>query len=99
MPKRTGLHKELFDLCKYIAASAEGLPREPKDYGPARLVEVLSRCSGIIDKHFGDEFLRYVAKDIDEQYTTYLMSDKDAFQELLVSVVRRFAQEASKPEV
>jgi len=99
MLERTGLHKELFDLCKYIAASAEGLRREPKDYGAARLLEVLSRCSGIIDKHFGDEFLRYVAKDIKEQYATYLMSDKDAFQELLVKTVKEFAQSVSKREV
>jgi len=32
---------ELFDLCTYIAASAEGLKDEPKDYGPLRLLEVL----------------------------------------------------------
>lgn len=93
--KRVGLHKELFDLCKYIAASAEGLPEEPKDYGPARLLEVLSRLSKIIHRNFGDEFLHTIAREIDKEYVKALMTDKNAFYKLLMKISSSLAKEGN----
>ncbi len=44
---------ELFELCSYIAASAEGLRDEPKDYGPLRLLEVLACLAELAASEYG----------------------------------------------
>ena len=56
------LKGELFDICEYIVASAEGLEDEPKDYAPERLLEVLRRLVKLLQSlsnrdGFGDEIL------------------------------------------
>ena len=39
---------KLFNLCVYIAASADGLKNELRGYGPLRLLEVLSQLATLV---------------------------------------------------
>ncbi len=84
---------KLFDLCAYIAASAAGLKDEPKDYGPLRLLEVLSRLAALAAEEYGDDFLREVAEEADEG-GELVLRDREGFYHFLEELVRRFAREA-----
>lgn len=84
---------ELFDLCTYIAASAEGLRTEPKDYGPLRLLEVLSRLASLAAVEYGDAFLGEVAKEVDEKMGL-VISDREGFYRFMEELVAKFAKEA-----
>lgn len=86
------LRRELFDVCEYIVASAEGLENEPKDYAPVRLLEVLRRIAKILrnisDK---DTFWDEVIEEIDEN-KGLLMKDREAFYHFLHKLTVKFAR-------
>ena len=85
--------EELFDLCMYIATSAEGLKDEPKDYGPLRLLEVLERIALYAAKSYNDVFLREIAGEVSEN-KDLVMTDNERFYRALENLVVRFASEA-----
>jgi hypothetical protein len=82
---------DVFDLCVYIATSARGLKDEPKDYGPIRLLEVLSRLADHACAETDDPFLKEVAAEAATKLRL-VMTDRDAFyaylEQLVVSLVR-----------
>jgi len=86
---------ELFDLCMYIAASAEGLKDEPKDYGSLRLLEVLSRLAELAATEYKYPFLEKMAKEVKEKQSL-LMTDKEVFYHFLSRLVVKFAEEAKR---
>jgi len=86
---------ELFDLCMYITASAEGLKDEPKDYGPLRLIEVLSRLAKLAATDYNDCFLGEIAREVKEK-ESLVMTDREAFYHSLRRLVVKFAEEAKR---
>ena len=84
---------ELFGLCVYIAASAEGLKDEPKDYGPLRLLEVLARLARLIATEYGDSFLEGIASEI-ERKQNLVMTSKKEFYHFIEQLTIKFAREA-----
>jgi len=85
---------ELFNLCAYIATSAEGLKDEPKDYGPLRLLELLSRLATLAAE-YGDSFLKGIAEEVDEKQGL-VMTNRKAFYDFLEQLVIQFTKEAKK---
>ena len=86
---------ELFDICTYIAASAEKLKDEPKDYGPLRLLEVLSQLATLGATEYDDNFLREVVQQVKEKQGL-VMADRRAFYDFLTQLVIQFVKEAKK---
>ena len=86
---------DVFELCAYIAASAEGLKGEPKDYGPLRLLELLSRLANLAATEYGDPFLKKVATEVDAKQDL-VMTDKGAFYDYLRQLVVDFVKEAKR---
>lgn len=84
---------ELFDLCLYMAASAEGLRWEPKDYGPLRLLEVLSRLARLVAEEYKDDFLEGIAEEVDRG-KNLVMIDRKEFYQLIKNLVIKLVQEA-----
>ena len=84
---------ELFDICTYIVASAEKLRDEPKDYGPLRLLEVLSQLATLGATEYDDSFLREVVQRVKEKQGL-VMADRKAFYDFLSQLVIQFAKEA-----
>ena len=85
----------LFDICTYIAASAEKLNDEPKDYGPLRLLEVLSQLAILGATKYDDNFLREVVQQVKEKQGL-VMADRKAFYDFLTQLVIQFVKEAKK---
>jgi len=88
-------NKELFNLCMYLAASAEGLKDEPKDYAPLRLLEVLSRLAESAAAEYNDQFLQRIVAEIND-HQNLVMTDKPAFYRFIERLVVEFAQEAKR---
>ena len=86
---------ELFDICTYIVASAEKLRDEPKDYGPLRLLEVLSQLAALGATEYDDSFLREVVQKVKEK-RVLVMADRKAFYDFLTQLVILFVKEAKK---
>lgn len=90
------LKRELFDICEYIVASAEGLEDEPKDYAPVRLLEVLRRLVKVLqslsDK---DGFWDEILASIDEN-RGLLMKDREAFYHFLHELTIGFVRERKR---
>ena len=82
---------ELLNLCAYIAASAEGLRDEPRDYGSLRLLEVLARLAELGAAEYDDLFLREVAEEVHGKQDL-VMTDKEAFYQFLEQLVVKFAR-------
>ena len=88
-------NEQFFDLCMYLATSAEGLKEEPKDYGPLRLLEVLERVALLGADECRDAFLQEVAEYVRAKHTL-VMTDRAAFYEAIEELVVKFALEAKK---
>lgn len=86
---------DVFELCAYLAASAEGLKDEPKDYGPLRLLEILSRLANLAAEEYEDPFLAKVATDIKAKQDL-VMTDRSTFYSYLGELVVDFAGEAKR---
>lgn len=86
---------ELFDLCVYIAASAQGLKDEPKDYGPLRLLEVLRRLAMLTAAEYRDAFLREIAEELNEKQDL-VMTDREAFYRFLEQLIIKITKEAKR---
>lgn len=86
---------ELFDLCAYIAASAQGLRDEPKDYGPLRLLEVLRRLAMLTAAEYRDAFLREIAEELNTKQDL-VMTDKEAFYRFLEQLIIKITKEAKR---
>jgi len=86
---------EVFDLCVYIVTSAQGLKDEPKDYGPIRLLEVLSRLADHASAETDDPFLREIAAEAATKLGL-VMTDRDAFYAYLEQLVIRLVREAKR---
>ena len=88
-------NNELLNLCMYLAASAEGLKDEPKDYAPLRLLEVLSRLAESAAAEYNDQFLQRIVAEIND-HQNLVMTDKPAFYRFIERLVVEFAQEAKR---
>ena len=86
---------DVFELCAYIATSAEGLKDEPKDYGPLRLLELLSRLANLAATEYKDSFLKKIAAEV-EAKQDLVMTDKSAFYDYLGQLVVDFVKEAKR---
>lgn len=86
---------EVLDLCVYIATSAQGLKDEPKDYGPIRLLEVLSRLADHASAETDDSFLREIAAEATAKLRL-VMTDRDAFYAYLEQLVIRLVREGKR---
>lgn len=83
--------EELFNLMGYMLTSAKGLFSEPKEYGPLRLVEGVSRLCSILtamDKDNRSFYLDLQAK-IDESKFS-VMSNKKEFERMLEHSVSKY---------
>jgi hypothetical protein len=81
------LYRGLFELVGYMLTSARGLIDEPPLYGPFRLVDGVSRLCDFMDEEAGyGDFFTNLKNKIDER-KFLVMSDTDAFVELLDEVV------------
>jgi hypothetical protein len=89
----SGFDEGLFELIGYLLTSARGLLDEPAEYGPFRLVEAVSRLSGLMAevgcRHA--EFLRLMQRTIDEDKLS-LMTDPQAFTRMLDRTTLEFAR-------
>lgn len=89
----SGLDEGLFELIGYLLTSARGLLDEPAEYGPFRLVEAVSRLSGLMaeggSRH--EEFLRRMQRTVDEGKLS-LMTDPQAFTRLLDQAVIEYTR-------
>jgi len=88
-------NEPIFDLCMYIATSAEGLKSEPKDYGPLRLLEVLERVALLAAKGDEDTFLTEIVERV-RRMQDLVMTDTAAFYRAIEDLVVRFALEAKE---
>jgi len=88
---------ELFNLCMYILVSAEGLRDEPKDYGPLRLLEVLSRLAELMATKYNDPFSKEVAEEVHRKQDL-VMTNKEAFYQFIEQLVVKFTREAKGGE-
>ena len=88
-------NRQIFDLCMYLATSAEGLIDEPKDYGPLRLLEVLERLAVLGADAHEDAFLRGIAEAARERMDL-VMTDSEAFHRELEELVIKFVVEAKR---
>lgn len=86
----------LFELFSFLIASASGCVKEPKLYGPLRLIDGASRLIVILEKEgLTDEFLLRMRKKIeDKRYT--VMSSKDEFTKFLNDLTLDLADELKK---
>ena len=84
---------ELFNLCAYIASSAEGLKDEPKDYGPGRLLKVLVRLAKLTATEYEDSFLKEIAEEVDRKRRLFSV-DREEFYRFLEDLVIKFSAES-----
>jgi hypothetical protein len=86
--KNSNFEPELLDLIAYMLTSARGLVDEPAMYGPFRLLEGVSRFSGILLKedHADKNFLIGLKEKIDERKYS-LMTDQEQFIHLMDETV------------
>ncbi len=91
-----GLRDDLFELFCFMISSARGLMDEPKDYGPFRIVDSISRLITILEKHqLADDFLTREKEKIEEgKYS--VMDGEDKFREFLDGLVVDFAEELKR---
>ena len=87
--------EQFFDLCMYLATSAEGLKEEPKDYGPLRLLEALERLALLVAEAHDDAFLREIAESVGVKQDL-VMTDTEAFYRAIEELVIKFALEAKR---
>jgi hypothetical protein len=90
----SGLDDGLFDLIGYLLTSARSLLDEPAEYGPFRLVESVSRLSGLMTDNGSPRqaFLTRLRDMIDAGKFT-VMSDMNAFTTLLDQTVQEFTRQ------
>ena len=88
-------NRERFELCMYLAASADGLKDEPKAYGPLRLLEVLGRVAAFGGQANQDPFLLRIAEEVQEK-KRLMMSDSELFNKAISELTARFAAEAKR---
>ena len=86
---------DILDLCLYIATSAAGLGTEPKEYGPVRLLEVLSRLAEGGARFHDDPYLKRIAVEAEEN-VTLVMTDRDEFNRYLDSLVIALIRESKR---
>jgi len=79
-----------------MASSAAGLREEPKDYGPARLLEMLNRLAKIMDAEWKDPFLRGLSQEIEGKSVRLLVTDNAKFYEFVDGIVSKLAREMKK---
>jgi hypothetical protein len=82
------IKRGLFDLVGYMVTSARGLIDEPRLYGPFRLLDGVSRLSGLLideDEEYSDFYTSLKSKIDEKKYT--VMSDTDAFIALMDEIV------------
>jgi len=87
--------EQIFDLCMYLATSAEGLKEEPKDYGPLRLLEVLERLALLGADAYENAFLREIA-EYARTKQDLVMTDTTLFYQAIEKLVIKFVLEAKK---
>ncbi len=90
------LRDDFFELFCFMLSSARGLMDEPKDYGPFRIVDSVSRLISILEKHqLADDFLIKERKKIEEgKYS--VMDGEEKFKEFLDSLMVDFAEELKR---
>jgi hypothetical protein len=88
----SGFDERLFELIGYLLTSARGLLDEPAEYGPFRLIEAVSRLSGLMAEAGcrKAESLRLMQRTIDEGKLS-LMTDPQAFERMLDRTILEFA--------
>ncbi|MFW6049445.1 MAG: DUF6092 family protein [Candidatus Bipolaricaulota bacterium] len=91
--EKVDVDQSLFELGQYVAASAEGLQNEPEDYGPLRLLEILSRLGKLMGRAYDDRFMEEIAQKADEK-KELLLADRQEFYDSLSEIVIEFAREA-----
>ena len=86
---------EVLDLCVYIATSAQGLKDEPKDYGPLRLLEVLSRLARSAAEEHNDSFLGDIAQEAAGKIPLVMTGRREFYaylEQLVIKLVREAKQ-------
>ena len=88
-------NEDRFQLCMYLAASAESLKDEPKTYGPLRLLEVLGRIATFGGQANQDPFLLEIAEEVQEK-KRLITVDTELFYEAVSELTVRFAAEGKR---
>jgi len=86
---------ELLDLSLFIASCANGLKTEPREYGPLRLIEVLSRLVEYEGRLHCDSYLSGIATDATKK-AALVMTDQKAFDQYLEALVVDLVRERQR---
>jgi len=84
-------------LALFLVASAEGLFQEPREYGPLRLLQGVTRVSRLLEGRASHPFLEAKAQEIDENIEI-VMEDEDAFRRFVSGLVVDFTRDTIQNE-
>jgi len=90
--------EDLYEVLAFLFSSAHILVQEPHLYGTFRLIDAASRLvafaleSGQLED---EQFLRELKEDVDER-KLLLMTDEEAYFELLEDATRKMAKEMKR---
>jgi nitroreductase len=88
----------LFEYALFLITSARGIPSEPRHYGAIRLLDAVSKLTGLYSTTTAlrpDPFLIEAKKKIDTKLDTAMVSEED-FMKFIDSLVNEFAHELMK---
>jgi len=85
----------LFEYSLFLLTAARGIPSEPRIYGAIRLLDAISRVTGLystISALKPDPFLIDAKEKIDSELDTTMVSE-ERFMEFIDELIDRFARE------
>jgi len=97
-PPQPATEQFLFEYSLFLLTAAHGVPYEPRTYGSIRLLDALSKLTGLyatINNLRPDPFLIEAKKKIDKELDTAMTSEED-FMAFIDGLVNAFTQELKK---
>ncbi len=88
----------LFEYALFLITAARGIPNEPRHYGAIRLLDAVSKITGLYSTTTAlrpDPFLIEAKKKIDTNLDTAMVSEED-FMKFIDGLVNEFAHELMK---
>jgi len=88
----------LFEYALFLLTAAHGVPNEPRTYGPLRLLDAVSKLTGLYSTTTSvkpDPFLLDAKKKIDTELDT-AMTSEEKFMTFIDGLVNDFTQELTK---
>lgn len=92
----------LFEIGAFLVSSAKGCIREPKHYGPLRLLSAFSKIAllpSYVPCLKRDEFLLSMREEIEEKVVPLVVSDPKRFEEFVRELSLKLAKEIKKRKI